>query len=147
MTAAKGSFNNYLNQILPSFNHLPPLMFISFHFSIFVVVNEVTKIQKYYVIFCSSCKARRARKNKQTEHIVKKITQLKWPKFKKKWNEPNICGQLWTFYIIQCPLFTMTERGLFGCLPTSSCPRSCWMPPKPWNSSSFMLKPGRCLPQ
>ena len=31
--------------------------------------------------------------NKQTEHIAKKITQLKWPKYEKtklrKWNEPN----------------------------------------------------------
>ena len=31
-------------------------------------------------------------KNKETEHIVKKLTQLKWPKYKKqtklpKWNE------------------------------------------------------------
>ena len=41
------------------------------------------KLGKYY-----------ARKNKQREHIVKKITQLKWPKYEKteipKWNEPNI---------------------------------------------------------
>ena len=33
-------------------------------------------------------------KNKQTEHIVKKITKPKWPKYEKtklqKWNEPNL---------------------------------------------------------
>ena len=49
-----------------------------------------TKLRKYYVIFCLSCKARQARKNKQTKPIVKKITQLKWPKYEKtkipKWN-------------------------------------------------------------
>ena len=69
-------------------------MFRSSHFLFLVTFgDEVTKIQKYIVIFCLSCKARHARKNKQTEHIVKKIMQLKWPKYKKtkipKWNEPN----------------------------------------------------------
>ena len=65
------------------------LVLISFQFSFFVLVNEFTKIRKYYIIFCLSCKARGARKNKQTE--------LKWPKYEKtkmpKWNEPNINHQ------------------------------------------------------
>ena len=37
---------------------------------------KVTKIWKYYVIFWLFCKARQRRKNKPTEHIVKKIKQL-----------------------------------------------------------------------
>ena len=87
------AFSEYVNF---SFNLIfwLKVMLISFHFLFFVLVKEVTKIQKYIVIFCLSCKARHARKNKQTEHIVKKIMQLKWPKYEKtkipKWNEPNI---------------------------------------------------------
>ena len=41
-------------------------------FFVLVLVKEVTKMPKYYVIFCLSCKAGRARKNKQTEHITRK---------------------------------------------------------------------------
>ena len=76
--------------------------FCWFHsiFRFFVLVNEVTKISKYCIIFCLTCKARRASKNKQTEHIVKKITQLKWPKHKKKRKYQNVMSQTFVFTLL-----------------------------------------------
>ena len=63
-------------------------LLISFNFPFFILVNEAMKMPKYYVIFCLPCKAGRARKNKQTEHIiVKKITQLKWPKYQNQMSQ------------------------------------------------------------
>ena len=68
-------------------------LLVSFHFLFFVLVNEDTNIRKYYLIFCLSCKGRRVRKNKETEHIVKnnhatkvtkiqknETTKMKWAK-------------------------------------------------------------------
>ena len=63
-------------------------MSISFHFSFFVLVDEVRKIPKYYVMFVYFCFAL------QTENIVKKIMQPKWRKYEKtklpKWKETKI---------------------------------------------------------
>ena len=75
------------------------LMLSSLHF--FVLVDDVTKIWKYYIImfvfffyWVQICKARWARQKFKTEHVIKKILQLKWLKYEKtklgKWNEPNI---------------------------------------------------------
>ena len=46
-------------------------------FFVFPFGQRSYKIPKYYVLFLS-CKAKRAWKNKQTEHKVKKIMQLKY---------------------------------------------------------------------
>ena len=53
------------------------------------------------------CKTRWARQKFKTEHIVKKITQLKWPKYEKtklpKWDEPNIkYGKIPLVVIFDC---------------------------------------------
>ena len=69
-----------LKCIISFWIHILCFLLISFHFLFFVLVNEVMKIPNYYPNFCLSCKAKQARKNEQTEHIVKKNMQLKWPK-------------------------------------------------------------------
>ena len=76
-------------------------MFGSFHFgnflfSYFGYLRWPESSSTFVYFFKSSFFARLDGnfKNKQMEHIVKKITQLKWPKYKKtklpKWNEPDI---------------------------------------------------------
>ena len=48
----------------------------------------------YFFYWVQICKARWARQKFKTEHVIKKILQLKWLKYEKtklgKWNEPNI---------------------------------------------------------
>ena len=59
-------------------------MFCSSHFWFLVTFgNEVTKIQKYYVIFVYILQGQMGK----TEKKGKKITQLKWPKYQKPKDE------------------------------------------------------------
>jgi len=68
-------------------------MSISFHFLFFVLVDEVTKIWKYYIMFVYFFIICLARLALQTENTVKKITQPKVTKIwknkvtKMKWNK------------------------------------------------------------
>ena len=55
-------------------------VFFSFHFSFFILVDDVMKIRKYFVIVCLFSiifHFRLARLAMQTENIVQKITQKK----------------------------------------------------------------------
>ena len=86
----------------------------AFH-SVFGFSFWSTKLPKYKILCSHVCllfllsKARWARQKFKTETNLKKITQLKWPKYEKtklrKWNEPNIKQNI--FWQNVCYLVTL----------------------------------------
>ena len=103
----KTTFGNRARKSEPIFLiKISCLMFVSFHFGSFIFLYfgclEWPKSSSMFDYLISVLPVLPC-KNKQMEHIVKKITQLKGPKYKKtklrKWNETNNYQyQIFIFY-------------------------------------------------